>query len=281
MSNTTPEFRSDVRFHETVSIPGRISKETADSIVLYCKDLAAYLRKRQNKPELKATLTIDGVCTNLSNKKNFFDFLENVYTSEALELDVFFDGCFVHPYGSEIGFRSKVQWEKPDVNFNYKSLTYYYEYSSVGFDKIENGTYVNLGNLMNTEYPLSVKDTSSWESVQLYMGYYRDDITDEQAEKIQNIVGKYISEEALESTKSDWAECNDVVLTNVEWVPESFKVVSDFLDELNGVVVLPEEDSNQHKPESDELNTWFDMKNYAVAFFAEVDGKFVLLGTDF
>ena len=37
MSNTTPEFRSDVRFHETVRIPGRISKETADSIVLYCQ----------------------------------------------------------------------------------------------------------------------------------------------------------------------------------------------------------------------------------------------------
>ena len=64
-------------------------------------------------------------------------------------------------------------------------------------------------------------------------------------------------------------------------IEKDYIKVVDFLNELNEVVVLPEEDWNQYKLEADETNAWYDMKNFAIAFFAEIDGKFVLLGTDF
>lgn len=281
MNNQTVEFRTDIRLHETLSIAGKIRKDVADEIALYCKELADYLRKKKDKPEIKATLTLNGVSAELSNKKSFFDFLENIYTADSLDFDVFFDGFFCHPYGGETGFWCKACFKDSVDNLNYKCLRYNYEHNYVTFDKIENGKTVDINSLMNKEYPLTVNDTSSWKSVDLYMGYYRDDITDEQAEKIQSIVRKYLPEDQIENCESDWEDCNDVVLTCVEWVPENFKKVSDFLDELNEVVVLPEEDRNKNKIEPDEYSTWYDMKNFAVVFFSEVDGKFVLFGTDF
>ena len=60
-----------------------------------------------------------------------------------------------------------------------------------------------------------------------------------------------------------------------------YRKASEFLEELNAVVEIPEGKIRQYSLTATAQNAWFDIKNFGIIFVEEVDGKFVLLGTDF
>ena len=113
------------------------------------------------------------------------------------------------------------------------------------------------------------------------LAYSVDSITEEQAEKVHEIVERYLPEDEIQYCRDYWEDDNSIILGCVQWNPESFKQASDFLDEINAVVEIPEDQIREYDLTASSFNAWFDMKNFGIVFMEEVDGKFVLLGTDF
>ena len=181
--------------------------------------------------------------------------------------------CGLHPYLDTV---------KDTVDFEYKKIAFHPNSGEFSYFKIKDGEYVDIDSLATKEFPLTVKDTSPWYSYSLSLVYDTDSITDEQAEKIHEIVNKYLPDDQVGICEEYWEEDeNHIVLCDVQWFPESFAKVVDFLEELNAVVEIPEDKIRQYPLTATAQNAWFDMNNFGIIFMEKVNGKFVLLGTDF
>ncbi len=179
----------------------------------------------------------------------------------------------LHPYLDSL---------KDVVDFEYKKIEFFPNSGEFSYCKIKDGKEVDINRLANKEFPLAVKDTSSWYSYSLSLAYGVDSITEEQAEKVHEIVNKYLPDDQVGICEEYWEEDeNHIVLCDVQWFTESFVKVSEFLEELNAVVEIPEDKIREYPLVATVFNAWFDMKNFGIIFMEEVDGNFVLLGTDF
>ena len=296
-SNETFTIMGTSEFHEKLTFVKPAPAEIINNIQSYCNDLVCRLNNQTEDENIKVDsyLVVDGIRADITDTNAFIEASEKLGDVKCFELDTILDAHYISSiYSADTdsesgtvntwlssGLESYLYSVKDTADFEYKKIAYHANSGAISFIKISDGVDIDIDSLATTEFPLTAKNRFSWSSVNLAMGYYRDDITDAQAAKIQSIVRKYIPEDEVQYCESDWEDCNDVILSGVYWDCEDLTKVVDFLNELNEVVVLPEEDWNQHKPEADETNTWYDMQNFAIAFFAEIDGKFVLLGTDF
>ena len=297
-ANETFALMGTTELHERLTFTKSAPEELIKNIQSYCNELVFRLNNQSDEEQIKvkAYFDINGIRSDINDADTFIETSKNLNNVDSFEFDVELYADYISAVcnanekdDDENEIRTWLSTGLyPCINsldnvtgFEYKRIEPCHNSGIMEFVKIVDGKNIDIDALANEKFPLTIKDTTLWNSVLLNMGYYRDDISDEQAEKIHNIVRKYIPEEEIKYCESDWEDCNDVILSGVQWIPENFKEISDFLNELNDVVVLPEEDRNKYKPEHEEANTWYDIKNFAIVFFAEVDGKFVLLGTDF
>ena len=113
------------------------------------------------------------------------------------------------------------------------------------------------------------------------LSYNLDSITDEQAEKVHEIVKRYVPESEIEYCSDYWEDDNSIILGCIQWTPENFTKVAEFLAELNAAVENPALESYMPTAAATSFNAWFDIENFGIIFMDETDGKFSLLGTDF
>lgn len=295
-------IKGSSEFHERLTFTNPVPTETAHNIQSYCNELVTRINNHEKDEDIRADayLIVDGVRTDITEAVAFIAAAEKIHDAQSFEFDVYLNAhynssvliadtednengngtdkfitwfdCGLHPYLDTV---------KDTVNFEYKKIAFHPNSGEFSYCKIKDGEYVDIDSLANKEFPLTVKDTSPWYSYSLSLVYDTDSITDEQAEKIHEIVNKYLPDDQIGFCEECWDDDNSVILCDVQWIPESFAKVSEFLEELNAVVEIPEGKIRQYSLTATAQNAWFDIKNFGIIFVEEVDGKFVLLGTDF
>lgn len=296
-------IKGSSEFHERLTFTNPVPTETAHNIQSYCNELVTRINNHEEDEDIRADayLIVDGVRTDITEADAFIAAAEKIHDAQSFEFDVYLNAhynssvliadtednengngtdkfitwfdCGLHPYLDTV---------KDTVNFEYKKIAFHPNSGEFSYCKIKDGEYVDIDSLATKEFPLTVKDTSPWYSYSLSLVYDTDSITDEHAEKIHEIVNKYLPDDQVGICEEYWEEDeNNIVFCDVQWNPESFAKVSEFLEELNAVVEIPEGKIRQYSLTATAQNAWFDIKNFGIIFMEEVDGKFVLLGTDF
>lgn len=290
-------------FHERLIFTKRMPTETMLNIQSYCDELVTRLNNPAEDEDIKADayLIVDGVRADITDADAFLSLAEKLWDAESCEFDVYLNahyrsaiynadpeddkngnGADKSDTWFDSGLYPYLDALKDVVDFEYKKIAFHPNSGEFSYFKIKDGKNIDIDSLANKEFPLTVKDTSPWYSYSLSLVYDTDSITDEQAEKIHEIVNKYLPDDQVGICEEYWEEDeNNIVLCDVQWNPESFAKVSEFLEELNAVVEIPEDKIRQYSLTATAQNAWFDMKNFGIIFMEEVDGKFVLLGTDF
>lgn len=288
-------------FHERLTFTKPAPEEITDNIASYCDELVCRINNcgEEEDYRINASITANGICTELSDEKAFVEAAKSLRNAESFEFDAYVDAHYV----TLIHLREIDDTESEDTGrvhnwlnggllsciaqlnevdgFEYKQIAFYPNSGEFGYFKIKDSKRVDIDSLANNEFPLTVNDTSPWYSYNLGLSYNLDSITDEQAEKVHEIVERYIPEHEIGYCMDYWEEDNCCILGGIQWTPQSFRQVADFLGELNAVVENPASDKHMSSAAATAFNAWFDMKNFGIVFMEEVDGKFVLLGTDF
>lgn len=295
----TVVFMGSSEFHERLIFTERVPTETMLNIQSYCDELVTRLNNPAENEDIKADayLIVDGVRADITDADAFLSLAEKLWDAESCEFDVYLDSYYqcgqynANPeYNDETvvyeswfnsGLHPYLDTLKDVVNFEYKKIEFMHNHGEFSYCKIKDGKDVDIDRLANKEFPLAVKDTSSWYSEGLGLAYGVDSITEEQAEKVHEIVKKYLPEDQIVDCEDYWEDDNSIILGCVQWETDSFVKVSEFLEELNAVVEIPEDKIRQYPLTATTFNAWFDMKNFGIIFMEEVDGNFVLLGTDF
>lgn len=289
-------------FHERLIFTERIPTETMLNIQSYCDELVTRLNNPAEDEDIKADayLIVDGVRADITDADAFLSLAEKLWDAESCEFDVYLnahyrsavynadpeddeegDGTGEFETWFDDGLHPYLDGLMDVVDFEYRKIAFYPNSGEFSYCKIKNGEYVDIDSLANKDFPLTVKDSSPWYSYSLGLGYGDDSITEKQAEKVHEIVNKYLPDDQAGICEEYWEDDNSVILCDVQWFPESFVKVSKFLEELNAVVEIPEDKIRQYPLTATTFNAWFDMKNFGIIFMEEVDGNFVLLGTDF
>lgn len=290
-------------YHEKLTFTERVPTEAMLNIQSYCKELVNRLNNQAEDEDIKADayLIVDGVRADITDADAFLSAAEKLWDAESCEFDVYLDAyyryghCNANPKDDEGDDDGTVLYQtwfgnslysyldslKDVVNFEYKKIEFLPNCGDFSYCKIKDGKEIDINSFVNEEFPLTVKDTTPWYSESLGLAYGVDSITDEQAEKVHEIVKKYILEKEIEYCADCWEDDNSIVLGGIQWETESFAKVSEFLDELNSVVEIPEDEIRQYPLTATSLNAWFNMKDFGIVIMEEVNGKFVLLGTDF
>ena len=296
-------FMGASEYHERLTFTERIPVEAMLNIQSYCNELVNRLNNQAEDEDIKADayLIVDGVRADLTDADAFLSLAEKLCDAESSEFDVYLNAyyrsghCNANPeddegdddgtvvYGTWFGdgLHTYLDSLKDVFNFEYKRMEFLPNHGEYSYHKIKDGKVIDIDSLANKEFPLAVKDTSDWLSDSLGLAYGVDHITDEQAEKVHEIVKKYIPEDQIADCVDYWEDDNSIILGCVQWETESFAKVVDFLEELNAVVEIPEDKIREYPLTATSFNAWFDMKNFGIIFMEEVNGKFVLLGTDF
>lgn len=296
-------IKGSSEFHERLTFTNPVPTETAHNIQSYCNELVTRINNHEEDEDIRADayLIIDGIRTDITEADAFIAAAEKIHDAQSFEFDVYLNAhynstvliadtednengngtdkfitwfdCGLHPYLDTV---------KDTVNFEYKKIAFHPNSGEFSYCKIKDGKNIDIDSLANKEFPITVKDTSPWYSYSLSLVYDTDSITDEQAEKIREIVNKHLPDDQIGICEEYWEEDeNHIVLCDVQWFPESFAKVVDFLEELNAVVEIPEDKIRQYPLTATAQNAWFDMNNFGIIFMEKVNGKFVLLGTDF
>lgn len=295
----TVVFMGSSEFHERLIFTERIPTETMLNIQSYCDELVTRLNNPAENEDIKADayLIVDGVRADITDADAFLSLAEKLWDAESCEFDVYLDSYYqcgqynanpecddetvVYESWFNSGLHPYLDTLKDVVNFEYKKIEFMHNHGEFSYCKIKDGKDVDIDRLANKEFPLAVKDTSSWYSEGLGLAYGVDSITEEQAEKVHEIVKKYLPEDQIVDCEDYWEDDNSIILGCVQWETDSFVKVSEFLEELNAVVEIPEDKIRQYPLTATTFNAWFDMKNFGIIFMEEVDGNFVLFGTDF
>ena len=296
-------IKGSSEFHERLTFTNPVPTETAHNIKSYCNELVTRINNHEEDEDIRADayLIVDGVRTDITKAEAFLSAAEKIHNAQSFEFDVYLNAHYnstvfiadtennengngtdkseiwfdygLHPYLDTI---------KDTVDFEYKKIAFHPNSGEFSYFKIKDGKNIDIDSLANKEFPLTVKDTSPWYSYSLSLVYDTDSITDEQAEKIREIVNKHLPDDQIGICEEYWEEDeNHIVLCDVQWFPESFAKVVDFLEELNTVVEILEDKIRQYPLTATAQNAWFDMNNFGIIFMEKVNGKFVLLGTDF
>lgn len=290
-------------FHERLIFTKPVPTETMLNIQSYCDELVTRLNNPAEDEDIKADayLIVDGVRADITDADAFLSLAEKLWDAESCEFDVYLnahyrsaiynadpeddedgDGTGEFETWFDSGLHPYVATLKDVVDFEYKKIAFYPNSGEFSYCKIKDGKNIDIDSLANKEFPLTVKDTSPWYSYSLSLVYDTDSITDEQAEKIREIVNKHLPDDQIGICEEYWEDGeNHIVLCDVQWFPESFAKVVDFLEELNAVIEIPEDKIRQYPLTATAQNAWFDMNNFGIIFMEKVNGKFVLLGTDF
>lgn len=295
----TVVFMGSSEFHERLIFTERVPTETVLNIQSYCDELVTRLNNPAENEDIKADayLIVEGVRADITDADAFLSLAEKLCDAESCEFDVnlnayyqcgqynanpeYDDETVVYESWFNSGLHPYLDTLKDVVNFEYKKIEFMHNHGEFSYCKIKDGKDVDIDRLANKEFPLAVKDTSSWYSEGLGLAYGVDSITEEQAEKVHEIVKKYLPEDQIVDCEDYWVDDNSIILGCVQWETDSFVKVSEFLEELNAVVEIPEDKIRQYPLTATTFNAWFDMKNFGIIFMEEVDGNFVLLGTDF
>lgn len=289
-------------FHERLTFTKPAPAEIADNVASYCDELVYRINNCRDEEELRinAYITVNGIRTDISDEKAFVAAAKALRNAENFEFDADLDVHYISAIYNENpeddeegdgtgevqtwldnGLHSYIASLEGVDGFEYKQIEFYPNSGEFGYRKIKDCKYVDVNALANKEFPLSVKDMTPWWSYNMGMAYSVDSITSEQAEKVHEIVRKYLPESEIQYCTDYWEDDNSIILGCVQWEPESFRQVSDFIDEINAVVEIPEENIREYELCATYFNAWFDMRNFGIVFMEEVNGKFVLLGTDF
>lgn len=292
-------FMGSSEFHERLIFTERVPTETMLNIQSYCDELVTRLNNPAENEDIKADayLIVDGVRADITDADAFLSLAEKLWDAESCEFDVYLDSYYqcgqynanpeyddetvVYESWFNSGLHPYLDTLKDVVNFEYKKIEFMHNHGEFSYCKIKDGKDIDIDSLANKDFPLAVKDTSSWYSEGLGLAYGVDSITEEQAEKVHKIVKKYLPDDQIVDCEDYWDDDNSIILGCVQWETESFAKVSEFLEELNAVVEIPEDKIRQYPLTATTFNAWFDMKNFGIIFMEEVDGNFVLLGTDF
>ncbi len=289
-------------FHERLTFTKPAPAEIADNVASYCDELVYRINNCRDEEEFRinAYITVNGIRTDISDEKAFVAAAKALRNAENFEFDADLDVHYISAVYNENpeddeegdgtgeiqtwldnGLHNYIASVKDIEGFEYKQIEFYPNSGEFGYRKIKDSKYVDIDSLANKEFPLNVKDMTPWWSYNMGLAYSVDSITEEQAEKVHEIVERYLPEDEIQYCRDYWEDDNSIILGCVQWKPESFRQALDFLDEINAVVEIPEDQIREYDLTASSFNAWFDMKNFGIVFMEEVNGKFVLLGTDF
>lgn len=289
-------------YHERLTFTKPAPAETVLAINFYCDELVNRAGNPAEDEDIKASayLIVDGIRTDLTDSQAFLASAGKLSDAESFELDVRLDAHYrsavynAHPEDDEEGdgtgeivtffsdglLNHLSSLENVD-GFEYKHIAFYPNSGEFGYFKIKDSKRIDIDGMANKEFPLAIKDTAPWYSYNMGLSYNLDSITDEQAEKVHEIVKRYVPESEIEYCSDYWEDDNSIILGCIQWTPENFTKVAEFLAELNAAVENPALESYMPTAAATSFNAWFDMENFGIIFMDETDGKFSLLGTDF
>lgn len=132
-------------------------------------------------------------------------------------------------------------------NVTYKCFEFLYNHGEGGCMKFENGSWVDL----EKQYRQDVLDMdfgSEWWCWNMDLNVEFDfkkypDI----ARALQETVRKHVPEDQIEYCEQEWGDCDyDVLINSISWYSRKLRVVQDFLDEINRIIM----------PIKDECDCW-------------------------
>ena len=123
-------------------------------------------------------------------------------------------------------------------NVTYKCFEFLYNHGEGGCMKFENGSWVDL----RKQYRQDVLDMdfgSEWWcwnmdlNVEFEFSKYPEIVR-----ALKDTVRKYVPEDQIGYCEQEWDDCGyDVLINSISWYPRKLRVVQDFLDEINRIIM--------------------------------------------